>query len=523
LRRTIAIVWLLVGATLRLSLLQRLPFGDRDGGRLRRAWRAEGRRMRRAAERYGGLLVKLGQFLSTRADVLPREFTQELGRLRDVVPPAPWEEVEPLLRRAYGGEFEAFFPSVEREPRASASLAQVHFATLADGRPCALKILRPGIAEVVRRDLDATHVAAEILQRFTPVGDTADIRAIWREFAEVTLQEIDLIGEMRRAVRFRRAFRDDPHVGAPKVFRHLTRPGVLVMERVGGVKPDDVESLRGIGVSPRLVARRLTDSYMKQWLVDGFFHADPHPGNIFVQPGGRLVYVDFGMMAEVRPDDRRALRKLVLGVALRDGQAMAEAIEELGFLRPGADRQRLRRSLVLLTETLVAHGSGRQKEIEAQRFVREVQEFLFEGPFQIPARYTFLGRAFGILAGLVAVLDPDENFTELLVRSAEKYAYEDGELMPEALRQLVQRFTRPVRQALRVLDELDNGTLRLPVDASDLREELRRLARGQRRTVWAMLTAVSALTAATVAADPASLRDALLALSGVFFLLTLAA
>lgn len=495
-RRTLAILWLLVSAALRISFLERLSsVRGRDAPRTERLWRREALRVRRAAERHGGLLVKLGQFLSTRADVLPQAFTQELGALRDVVPPAPWPEIERVLEAAYGRPPKEVFRQIEETATAAASLAQVHFAVLPDGRACALKILRPGITEVVRRDLDATYVAARFLQRFTSIGQRADILAIWHEFAEVTLQELDLLGEAERARRFRRAFQHEPHVRAPKIYTAWTRPGVLVMERVGGVKPDDLASLRALGISPSRLARRLTDSYMKQWLVDGFFHADPHPGNLFVQPDGAIVYVDFGMMAEVRPEDRKALRKLVLGVAMRDGQAMAEAVEELGFLRPGADRQRLKASLVTLTDVLVARGAGPAKEEEAQRFVREIQAFLFEGPFQIPARYTFLGRAFGILAGLVALLAPQENFVEMLVRSAEKYAYQDASLVGEVLQQAEARLLRPLRQTLRVLEQLDNGTLTLPVDMAALRQELTRLERGQRRVVAAVLAGFAALLA----------------------------
>jgi predicted unusual protein kinase regulating ubiquinone biosynthesis (AarF/ABC1/UbiB family) len=494
--RSLVVLRLLLGMALRISLLERLPHlpGD-EKERWERLWRQEGRRMRRAAERHGGLLVKLGQFLSTRADVLPQPFTQELGTLQDVVPPAPWADIEAILTKAYGAPPDAVFRSVEHEAHAAASLAQVHFAVLPDGRPCALKILRPGITALVQRDLNATHLAARVLQHFGTLGSRFDIVAIWREFAEVTLQELDLPGEAERAKRFRKAFARTRWVRAPKLYDPWTRPQVLAMERVGGVKPDDLEGLKAIGVAPRKVAERLTDSYMKQWLVDGFFHADPHPGNLFVQADGTLVYVDFGMMGEVREQDRLALRKLVLGVAMRDGETMAEAVDELGFLRPGADHRRLKTSLALLVNRLFEHGAGLQKGEEAARFAREIEDFIFEGPFQIPARYTFLGRAFGILAGQVALLAPEENFVDLLVRSAERYAYSDASLVREALTHVGRRIGKPVRQALRVLEELDNGTLMLPLDVVALRKETRQLARGQRRVALAILAGAAALLA----------------------------
>jgi predicted unusual protein kinase regulating ubiquinone biosynthesis (AarF/ABC1/UbiB family) len=523
LRRTLGLLLLLAGSGLRLYLLEHLPYGSEAARqrRLRALWRAEGRRMRRAALRRGGLLIKLGQFLSTRADVLPQEFLEELGSLQDVVPPAPWPAVRQVLTASYGDELP--FRRLAEEAHASASLAQVHFGELPDGTPCAVKILRPGIAEAVKADLDATYVAARFLQRHTAFGRRFDVLAIWREFADVTLAELDLPGEAERAERFRRLFRHDPWVRAPKVHREWTRPMVLVMSRVGGLKLDDVDGLRRAGLEPAAVARRLVDSYMQQWLVHGFFHADPHPGNVFVEPDGGLVYVDFGMMAEVRPRDRAALQKLVLAVGARDAEMMAEAVAELGFLRPGADPRRLKAALAHLVAELFRHGAAPDavRGQEAEAFVREIQEFLFQGPFQLPARYTFLGRALGILAGLVARLAPEENFVELLVHAAERHAEVDAGAVGRAVAQLRRSVLRPLRQALHLLEGLDDGTVRLPVDLDPVREEIRRAERLQRKVVYAVLSGFAALLAAGANTLTPWEHHAAAALAAVFLLLAL--
>jgi len=518
--RTAAVLRLALGAAVRALWLTKVRSRwldpEAEVAAERELWAREGRRLREVATRQGGMLIKLGQFLSTRADVLPEEFTREVGLLQDVVPPVSWLQVDAILRGAYGPRYVPdVFGEFAEPAAAAASLAQVHHARLADGRRVAVKVLRPGIERAVRIDLDAVRIAVAWLQRLTSWGRRFDLLAIWQELRETTEQELDPFGEADRAIRFAANFKDDPMVSAPEVFTDLTRPGVLVLELVEGMKPDQLQELDRAGVDRAQLAHRLVSSYMKQWLVDGFFHADPHPGNIFIRPDGGIVYVDFGMMGELRRQDRKALDELVEGVIRGDLDRATQGLIDLGFVRPGADLVKLQRAFGFLLDRMLGttflHASG--PEVEA--FVREIRDFLYEHPFQIPARYTFLGRALGILAGIVAPLAPGENFVRLLMDGARQYVGRQGRGVGagDIARGALRRLQEPVAQALRILGKLDRDDYRLRVDLDPLLRELHAGHSALRALTWAVIGGFSAVTAALVGSSSYVLRDLLAALA----------
>ena len=520
LSRTAVVLRLALGAALRALWLVRVTGRFRDAQAQQKAeralWAAEGRRLRIAAARQGGMLIKVGQFLSTRADVLPEEFTQELGALQDVVPPVSWGQVDAVLRQSFGARYAPdVFAEISETPTASASLAQVHRGSLADGRLVAIKVLRPGIERYVRIDLEAVRIAVAWAVRWTSWGRRFDLMAIWQELRDVTEQELDVFGEAARAERFAQNFHDDPLVSAPRVYQDLTRPGVLVMQFVEGIKPDQIGALDAAGINRKELARLLVRSYMKQWLVDGFFHADPHPGNLFIQPDGGVTYVDFGMMGEMRPADQEALRKLVRGIIAKDLDAAVEGLVELGFVRPTADLGKLRKAFGFLLDRLLGTTFYRASGPEVEAFVREIRDFLYEQPFQIPARYTFLGRALGILSGIVAGLAPGENFVRLLIEGARKYA--SGKLPGGGTRDVVQgvlrRVLEPFQQALRVLGRLDRNELRVPIDFESLRQELARGRNALRALTFVTIGGFAALSAALVGSSLPFWRDVLVAVA----------
>ncbi len=516
--RTAVVLRLAAGAAARAIWLARVTSRFRDEEEQRKAeralWAAEGRRLRVAASRQGGMLIKLGQFLSTRADVLPEEFTQELGELQDVVPPISWGAVDAVLREAYGSRYVPdVFSDVAREPSASASLAQVHRARLQGGGEVAVKVLRPGIGSSVRIDLDAVRIAVGWAVRWTSWGKRFDLMAIWQEMRDVTEQELDVFGEASRAERFAENFKDEPMIGAPRIYKDLTRPGVLVMQFIEGMKPDQITELDQAGIDRKKLANLLIRSYMKQWLVDGFFHADPHPGNLFVQPNGGIVYVDFGMMGEMRPKDQAALRKLVRGIIAKNLDDAVAGLVELGFVRPTADLEKLRRAFGYLLDRMLGTTFYRASGPEVEAFVREIRDFLYEQPFQIPARYTFLGRALGILSGIVAGLAPGENFVRMLMDGAGRYTA--GTLPGGGSRDVVQgvlrRAVEPLQQALRILQRLDRNEYRVPIDFEPLRKELARGRNALRALTYVTVGGFAALSAALVGGSLPVWRDILVA------------
>lgn len=390
-----------------------------------RLWALEGRRLAAEAVRLGGLLIKVGQFLSTRVDLFPEAFTSSLAALQDVVAPVEWPAIAALLAGAYAGDPtgpDGPFSHVDPVPLAAASLAQVHRARRVGGGDVVLKVLRPGIRALVETDLATVAWVLAWAGRHSAWGRRYDLGAIAREFATVTRQELDMVGEGRRATRFAAMFADDPRVRAPRVHEDLTRPDVLVMDEVRGMRPDR-KALESAGVDPAGVTAVLLESYMRQWLSEGLFHADPHAGNLFVQADGGVTYVDFGMMAEIGPEDRSALRALVLSLVARDAQGVADAMDDLGFVRAGVDRRPLERALGYLLARMFAPGGEAMRArdpAELDRLLSEMRAFLHQHPFQLPARYAFLGRALGMLAGVAAALAPDEPFLPAVAGAARR-------------------------------------------------------------------------------------------------------
>lgn len=502
-----------------------------------RLWALEGRRLAAEAVRLGGLLIKVGQFLSTRVDLFPEAFTSSLTALQDVVAPVAWPAIAALLADAYGGDPTGPggpFSRVDPVPLAAASLAQVHRARRAEGGDVVLKILRPGIRALVETDLATVAWVLGWAGRHTAWGRRYDLGAIAREFATVTRQELDMPAEGRRAARFAAMFADDPRVRAPAVHADLTRPDVLVMDEVQGMRPDR-GALEAAGIDPAAVTAVLLESYMRQWLSEGLFHADPHAGNLFVQADGAVTYVDFGMMAEIGPDDQSALRTLVLSLVARDARGVADAMDDLGFVRAGVDRRPLERALGVLLARMFAPGGAAMRArdpAELDSLLSEMRGFLHQHPFQLPARYAFLGRALGMLAGVAAALAPDEPFMPALAAAARRElgrpgrrradglwadvdwprlkraaaAYLTGDegaaaSIAEALLPAWHRLSRPPRTLWRLARRLERGEAAFPGEIPP--------ADQGRRLPAAFLAGASAVAAALVGAGAPLGRDIL--------------
>lgn len=483
-----------------------------------RVLRRQAVRLRRTAVELQGLLIKLGQFLSTRVDILPEVFTRELSSLRDMVPAVPWEEIRAQLdrelRRPYGEVFERFDP----QPVASASLGQVHRAVLGGAGPVAVKVQRPGIEQLIDVDLEAVRKVCRFARRWTAVERRVDIMALYGELERTTLEELDYVLEAEHAERFGRDFAGQGDIVVPSIHHEWTSRRLLVMEYVEGRRIDDRQGLIDAGIDPLAVSDRLVRTYLQQVLRDGFFHADPHPGNIFVGEDGALVYVDFGMMGAIAAEDRANFGRLVGGVIRRDFDAMVEAIQNLGFVRPHADARALKRGLAVTLELLSGTPLNQASGQEFGEFLEEMREFLYSEPFQIPTQYAFLGRAIGILLGLTTALDPEIDFVRLLRENALPYldigAQGDGAGRPGLNWELIRKeatdtalvLYRLPRRVDRFLERAESGDLRVRVDLGAvgrrLEERNRALERGTRAVLAASAGAISAwFTVAGRAAD----------------------
>jgi len=391
-------------------------------GRIRRL-QVLSRRFHDLAADLGGLMIKVGQFLSSRLDILPPEITRELEGLQDEVAPEPLEAIVAQVERELGIPLDRAFASFETAPIAAASLGQAHRARLSPGIAADLgfdavvvKVLRPGIEQIVEVDLAALRRVGRWLSRVRLVNRRADAPALVEEFATTSLAEIDYRTEAGNVERFAGDFAADPRVGTPTVVWERSARRVLTLSDVTAIKITDVEALLAAGIDPNAVAAELARATFEQIFVAGFFHADPHPGNIFVTPGGEggfaLTYIDFGMMGEIPDDLRQGLQQFIFAVAARDARGWVVATQRLGVLLPSADTVELERAITALFDRFGGMGVAELTRIdprELEQFALQFSELVRTLPFQLPENYLLLVRTISLISGVTSALNRDFN------------------------------------------------------------------------------------------------------------------
>jgi predicted unusual protein kinase regulating ubiquinone biosynthesis (AarF/ABC1/UbiB family) len=383
-----------------------------------------------------GLMIKVGQFMSARIDLLPGAYTKTLSRLQDEVPPAPFSEIRKKLIAELGDPPETLFLSFNEVPLASASLGQVHEAVLKTpeaGKPInvAIKIQYPDIESIVETDLRAIALVVQMLKK---IFAHIQFDILFREFSRMVYRELNYMTEAKNAEKFYNQFQEDDRFVVPQVVWTYTTERVLTLTRVTGIKINRFDEIQRAGISLKEVARLLVESYMKQILVYRFFHGDPHPGNLFVQPAGngpkgklKLVFVDFGLMQEIDEKTDRGMHQIILAIINRDIPSIARALVELGFITKGGKVRDI--------EPVVQFFMDRYRDISPRAFrqitigdITEDLKTLFTVyPFlQVPNLFILAGRAVGMLNGLCSQLDQDVNIIELAQPYARKYAARPG-------------------------------------------------------------------------------------------------
>ena len=457
------------------------------------------RRFRAMAIDLGGVMITLGQFFASRVDVLPKEIIDELAGLQDEVPPEPFDDVRAVLESELNRPIGDSFRSIESTPVAAASLGQAHRVVLKSGEHAIVKVQRTGIDMLVGIDLEALRTAVRWLKRWGPIRRRADVDALYDEFCRTLNMELDYLAEGRNIERFRTDFKDWETIRISKVHWELTTRRVLTMEDIGAVKVSDVAGYQARGVLASEVALTLYDFYLEQVFVNGFFHADPHPGNMFVQPyedgDFTINVVDFGMVGTLSPQLRGQLREMFLGVATRDAPRVVKALDDAGWLLPTADRREIERAA---TKVFARYWGISMSDIqnldvnEMRDFMKEFRSLIYEAPFQIPSDILFLGRAISILSGLATQIDPNFNVFEAAAPFAQKLiADESGTFGRELLDQVTQTglaLARLPRQLDRMADLIAGGELRVTVNENErILRELARLNRSTYRIPWAIV------------------------------------
>ncbi len=459
----------------------------------------------------GGLMIKVGQFMSSRLDVLPPEITKELEGLQDEVPPVEFAQIRTLAEAELGVPLEHAYAFFDPEPLAAASLGQAHRARLTPAEAAetgfadvVVKVQRPGIEAIVDVDLAALRRVAGWLNRVKLVSSHVDLPRLVEEFAQTSLEEIDYLHEALNAERFAEEFADDDRVRVPEIaWERLTRR-VLTLQDVTAIKINDLAGLRAAGIDPSAVAADFAPVMFDQLFVDGFFHADPHPGNIFVTPlpaGSRadgrdwaLTFVDFGMMGEVPDSLRRGLQRFLIAVAARNGRQLVDSVKDLGVLLPSADTAELERAMTELFARFGGMGFADLRQLderELRGFAIEFSATMRALPFQLPENFLLIIRAMSLTSGMCSSLDPDFN----IWNAVEPYA---GRLLRDERGGTVRAFAQEAVSiagiAARLPRRLDDVVTRiedgkLAVETPRLDQRIRQLERTGRRVVSAILFA----------------------------------
>jgi predicted unusual protein kinase regulating ubiquinone biosynthesis (AarF/ABC1/UbiB family) len=486
-------------------------------GRL--AERGRTARLQRLARRFhvlavdlGGLMIKVGQFLSSRLDVLPPEITRELEGLQDEVAPEPFDGIRAQAESELGIPLEVAFAAFDPVPIAAASLGQAHRARLSPGiaadvgvEAVVVKVQRPGIEDVVNVDLAALRRVGRRLARVRLVSSRVDAPALVEEFAATSLAEIDYLNEAANAERFAADFAGDRRVSAPLVVWDRTALRVLTLSDVTAIKITDVAALAAAGIDPAAVAQELARATFQQIFVAGFFHADPHPGNIFVTPGPRgapedwhLTFVDFGMMGEIPDAVRAGLRDFILAVVARDGRALVASLERLGVLLPGADTEELERAMSASFDRFGGMGVAELRDLdprELEAFARQFGDTIRTLPFQLPENFLLLIRTISLVSGVTSALDAAFNMWDAVDPFARAVLRRSTGDVRELGRQALGYATTVARLPQR-LDELatriDRG--QLAVRAPGVERRLSSLERTVNRLISAIVFAAMIFT-----------------------------
>ncbi len=412
-----ALAWSFWQDARKIARAKRRQDPERAAAYERAIYQAGGARFRREAFRLGGLIIKVGQFLSARTDVLPLEFTRELAALQDQVPEAPFVQIAQVLEEAYGTHWTDVFGEFEQTSLAAASLGQVHRARLSTpGDWVAVKVQRPGILDLAEVDLAALGQIMRVISRWTTVGRRIDAERLFEEFRDLVGQELDYLHEQANLEAFGQRFAGVTEVRVPKAYPDYTRPKVLVMELIDGVRLTDLEGRMAWGLDPKRLARTLVTTYFKQIIVDGFVQIDPHPGNFLADHEGRLVLLDFGMCGRIPANQMPYASQLIQAVLAKDARLVVEAMAGLGFIRPEADVRLLVRSMKVLLQQV--GGVALETGPVLDQAVADFQDFLYQEPLEFPAEYMFLGRAIGMLFSLVNQLDQTVDWLQLIRKEA---------------------------------------------------------------------------------------------------------
>lgn len=446
--------------------------------------------LRQALIELGATFVKLGQALSSRADLLPPEFVEELSKLQDDIQPAPFEKIKAVLESELGMPIEEAYGSFDPQPIASASIGQVYAAKLKNGQEVAVKVIRPGVAEKIKQDLDLLYDIADWAANHTTVGKFYDLPALVDEFAFTVRNELDYQREGHNADVFRRNFHGDPRVYIPRIYWDLTTRQVITIERVKGLKINDVAGLDESTINRKVVAENLMHFALRQIFEFNFYHADPHAGNFFVQPDGSLAVMDFGMVGHLSNNMKNTLLGLALAIQRHDPDLLVDEFLAAGIYTRGINRKAFTREVTHLMDTF---SSGRLEDISAQSVTNDVLGIALRNGLQLPSELVAMIRAVTIAEGIGTFLYPGFRMIEFAAPYLRHFGEEQRSpkvLLPRLGQATLDGLELGIdlpRRVNRLLGQLERGQFEVRINLDVLQQFMAQMQRMTNRLALTVL------------------------------------
>ena len=433
--------------------------------------KSRGERMRKALTELGTAFIKFGQILSTRSDLLPGDILLELQKLQDRIPPICFEKVREQVEGELGAPIEEIFDYFHEEPIAGASIGQVHRARLKDGKECVVKVKRPGVEALVKVDLEILFSLAKLAERRSAMGKHYRLVEIVEELSWGLKQELDYLVEGRNAERLANNFAQEENIKIPKVYWDYSTSRILTLEYVEGTKLSNLDELDEKGYDKKIVAENLSKAILKQILFDGFFHADPHPGNIFVQEGNKICFMDFGLIGYLSKERKKQIIKLVLALVSKDSNKVVKAMLGMGVVCKSTDVNKLKRDMDML---ISLYYTVPLSKINIGNIMGEVLELAFAHKVKPPVEMTLMSKTLIVLEGVLKNLDPDISIIEIAEPFAAKlvaHRYSPKNLAEELSYNLEEYFelaTGMPKKADRLLDKTLDGDMSFKMQLQDL-------------------------------------------------------
>lgn len=457
-------------------------------------------KLRHILEDLGPTFVKLGQVMSMRPDFLPQEYCDELMKLQNGAKPLPFSTIIEVIEQEYSRRWNKVFSSIDEEVLGSASIAQVHRAVLTTGERVVVKVQRPGIYKVMARDMVLLKRASRLVRVVSHSQDVIDFDMVLEEMWGIAKQEMDFLIEADHIEEFRHLNQDEAFVTCPNVYRNLTTQHILVMEYVDGVRIDDFDGLRARGVDITLLGRRLGENYVKQIIEDGYFHADPHPGNIWVR-GGRIVWLDLGMMGRLSNRDRTAIRKAVIALANHDTFEMKTAVLALGVPRGHINHTALYQDI----DALMAQYSTLDfRDLRMGVLTRQIMNILRVHHIACPQGLSMFARGLLTIEGVMRLVCPKVSFVEIFAKSLQlnfKKNFDWREEISKAKREsylLMRKSMALPEQISDILKMTMSGQTKVNLDLTGSEEPLRHVDKMVNRVIVAVLCAALLLGSSTI-------------------------